>query len=186
MAYKKSGNTGSKAKFLVPIALVGLVVLLVILELSGITNFIKKDVGQNPQQPTETINYTPTSEQEQAQIDADKTDPAKIPDKNTNPSPTTSSLASIISAKQEANEVVVKTELEGSGWQSCKLTLTRNSDTVNKTAEVIYQEQFSTCAGFSTPTSEFAQSGTWSAKLFATRIDRSTVESEAVNVSVTK
>jgi hypothetical protein len=157
--------------------------LLFLLEKKGVTNFIKtKPTPTSTTSAGETINYTPTSPEEQKQIDDNKTNP-QTPPTNTQPAANT---ASITSAKQDGNNIVVQTKLTGEGWKSCSLSLTLGGNSVVKTAETLYSREFSTCAGFSVPTSELAVSGTWQVSLTANKLDGTSVKAETVQVNVTK
>jgi hypothetical protein len=73
-----------------------------------------------------------------------------------------------LSARQETNgSVTVFTKLYGFSAGSCQLDVSSGSNTESQTAEIIYQSQFSTCAGFSVPSSKLG-SGTWKIKLTTT------------------
>jgi hypothetical protein len=73
-----------------------------------------------------------------------------------------------LSARQEANgSVTVFTKLYGYSAGTCRLEVTNGQATQTQTAEIIYQSQFSTCAGFSVPSDKLG-AGTWDIKLTAT------------------
>ena len=73
-----------------------------------------------------------------------------------------------LSAKQETNgNVTVFTTLHGYSSGTCSLKVTNGSKTVNQTASVIYQPEFSSCAGFSVPISSLDK-GTWAITLTVT------------------
>ena len=62
--------------------------------------------------------------------------------------------------------VVVQTKLQGTGWQKCTITFSKQGlESVVRTADVLYQPSFSTCAGFSIPQNDFAQKGDWTVTL---------------------
>lgn len=178
--YKKK-----KKNYLLPI-IAGLVLIgaiLFVLEKKGITNLIKTKPKQvsSTGQPQETINYTPTSPDEQKQIDDNKTNPQKTP---ANQQPVAAEV-SILSAVQNGNNVVVQTKLTGDGWKSCTLSLTQGANTITKTAEAFYQREFSSCAGFTVTTSELTN-GVWIINLTALKTDGSIVKSPTVQVNVSK
>jgi hypothetical protein len=73
-----------------------------------------------------------------------------------------------LSARQESNNsVTVVTKLYGYSSGSCQLQVTNGDQTESQSAEVIYQSQYSTCAGFSVPTGKLG-AGTWNIKLTTT------------------
>jgi hypothetical protein len=81
----------------------------------------------------------------------------------TSPSSATTSIS--LSAQTEANDTItVFTKLYGYSSGECTLTIRNAGKTVAKTAVVIYQSEFSTCAGFSIPKAEL-NAGDWEIKL---------------------
>jgi hypothetical protein len=76
--------------------------------------------------------------------------------------PVTTSQNIIISAKQEENSTVtVFTKLYGYSSGNCTLTVNNESASTNQSAKVIYQPEFSGCAGFSVPIASVGP-GNWS------------------------
>ena len=70
-----------------------------------------------------------------------------------------------LSAKQESNSTVtIISKLFSVSSGTCTLKIVNGSKTVTRTASVIYQPEFSTCAGFSIPISELG-GGAWDIKL---------------------
>lgn len=112
----------------------------------------------------------PTAEQKQTEdaTNADNKQRAANPDTpQTSIPPVHDGTAQSIelSAKQEANNsVTIYTKLFNFSGGNCNLTVTNNATTVTKTAPVIYQSEFSSCAGFSVPASELGV-GTWQISL---------------------
>jgi hypothetical protein len=71
----------------------------------------------------------------------------------------------VIDIKQTTSAINISTKLNGfSGLGNCELKLTRGSSVVTSSAEVIYQSEYSTCAGFSVEKSKLS-AGTWSVNL---------------------
>ncbi len=114
-----------------------------------------------------------------AQKDAAKTDAAKkkqltqnyptaSPDKTGSSSstytPPSGSDNVKVSAERAGSSVTVLTKLYGYSDGTCTLAITNASRTFTQTAAVIYQSQFSTCAGFSVPVSQLG-TGAWNIKL---------------------
>lgn len=81
------------------------------------------------------------------------------------PVPTSSDSISL-TASQQAADVVVITKLTGSGYSqgTCTLTASNGSKDTSKTADIIYQPEYSTCAGFTVPISTLG-TGTWKLSL---------------------
>lgn len=155
-------------KILIPVAVIlSLALLLVGLEKTHVTNFIKL----HPKATDTATGPTPAQSQEQASANAavkqqlvqDKTSdtPASTP---TTPSSSTIEL----STRQESNgTVTVFTKLPGVSNGSCSLKVTNGAKSTSQTAAVIYQPEYSTCAGFSVPVSSVG-TGTWALTLTVT------------------
>jgi len=62
---------------------------------------------------------------------------------------------------EDDNTVSVITMLTNIGSGTCNLAITNKTNTYKADAEVIYQAEFSTCAGFSVPIDQLGN-GTWS------------------------
>jgi|GEM_PF-4263194 len=67
-----------------------------------------------------------------------------------------------VSARQESNKsVTILSKIKGStGNNNCKLSVSNNSKVVNQEADVIYQTEFSSCAGFNIPIDRLG-TGVW-------------------------
>lgn len=120
--------------------------------------------------PENNGSYTPPSEEEvkqQAAVDAAKKDElAKSPEKPVSVSPSVQSIE--IKAQKESNgTVTIFTKLFNYSAGTCMLSVTKGSNSLSQTAEIIYQREYSSCAGFSVPIKELGE-GTWSIKLKTT------------------
>lgn len=81
------------------------------------------------------------------------------------PAPEFTSDKISISIKETAENVAITTKLLGfSGEGKCELKITKDTTTVAQSAEVIYQPEYSTCAGFSVEKSKLS-TGTWKVEL---------------------
>lgn len=128
---------------------------------------------QKSSQPQQTNGVTPPTEQQkkqQAQVDAQQKEAYN--DAQTNqaqqPAPTPSSSDSIsMTALKDGASIIVQTKLKGFAAGTCDLTVTNGSQSYKANADIIYQPEYSTCAGFSVPVSAVG-SGTWSILLKAT------------------
>ena len=81
--------------------------------------------------------------------------------------PSPSSKVTIKATQQDAQTVIVSSKLEDFPDGSCALAISNGSSSYAANATIIYQTQFSTCAGFSVPISKLG-AGTWTIKLTAT------------------
>lgn len=80
--------------------------------------------------------------------------------------------------------VVAQTKLTGSGFKTCEITFSKGSSRVIEKADVIYQPEFSTCAGFSIKTSRFPSAGEWSVVLKVIKDDGSRVASQTKTIGL--
>ncbi len=156
----KSSNT---PKFVKPLVLVILIILACFAGYKVYANYRKE--------PAVAVVSGPTAEEKQqaAKVDADNkkmmegtdtpSSEAEQPPSST--TPTSYSDTMEITAKQETNSTVtIIAKLPGVSAGNCSLAITNGSKSINKSAVVIYQPEFSTCAGFSVPISDLG-AGTW-------------------------
>ncbi len=131
------------------------VTLLFALEKLNVTNFVKN----SPQPDTSSA----TEEEKLAEADANaKVKKQLIEDSSPptdTPTPTTGSIE-LAALKQGTDYVTVFTKLHQISSGSCELTVTSGVGTDRQTAEVIYQSEYSICAGFSVPVSTLGN-GAW-------------------------
>lgn len=163
---KKLSNIKARRKTLITAVLVVLFGL-TLLELTNVTDFaslFRSDI---------TSETGPSESQKEEQSKFDANNKQKFIENGTAaetvPSPNKTSEKSIkLSAQQEQNNTTtVLTQLTGYPDGECKLEVSNGSKSYNKTVEVIYQTEYSTCAGFSVPV-EVLGAGTWIIKLTAT------------------
>lgn len=109
-------------------------------------------------------------------------------DSSPNQSDTISSSVKISNLHQDSStkDVVVQTELTGTGWEQCTLNATKASQTVTKTAKAIYQSSYSSCLGFAIQSEDFPSSGSWSFSLTALKTDGGTLTSSIKTINVIK
>lgn len=103
------------------------------------------------------------------------TEPAKVPD---------SSDTITLTTSQEGNSVTLITKLVGQGYSSgtCELTIKANGKTSTQTADIIYQPEYSSCAGFTTPVDTLGR-GIWEISLKVTPLN-GTPLTKASNLTV--
>jgi cytoskeletal protein RodZ len=160
------------------------ILVLIIIVAAGITAAIfvyKQQIKESPspQQPassgrqennsnSSTANGQ-SSDTEQKQQAAD--DEAKnTSNGTTSPSGPSFSDSNIsFTADASNNLLVITTKLQAfSGTGTCTLELKNGDLSVTESAQVIYQEEYSSCAGFSIPLSKLSKNGTWSLKISVT------------------
>lgn len=144
-----------------------------ILEIAHVTNFIG-----NANTDT-TVSSGPTEEQKQAQAKADAQNKQQLIDDSTkstqSSTPSTpdshdASSLSISAAQTSDNKsVTVLTKIMGVSDGSCKLVLKNGEVSKTLTASIIYQPQFSSCAGFTVPVTDLG-AGNWSIEVTATPV----------------
>lgn len=156
-----------------PLLVAGVIVLLIGV-MAALYFVIQKDPAPANGQKTERdmIDYNPPTDEQKQAAETEKLNKNNTPS-NPQPNNTTPTIA-ITSAEQDADrQLVVKTELAGSGWNKCTLMLKHNNQTITKEADVLYQPSFSTCMGFAVGASELAD-GEWNLTLTASKTDGTT------------
>jgi hypothetical protein len=151
------------SKFFIGVAAgsVVLVFTLVILEATHVIDLI---------QINETKTVTPTTEQLKQQEEVNDNTKDKFISATPTPTPSaiTTSNKVVVTARQELNgNVTVFTKIYDNSAKNCQIVLTKDSATITKQASVIYQPEYSTCAGFSIQKSELS-SGSWQISLTVT------------------
>lgn len=155
------------------------VLVLGICEYTGLTHFIRQEAA-----PAQSNGPTPEQQKDQAQAEADEKKQAiEEPTPTTQTDSTTvNNTALKLTTKQESNgTVTVFTNLGTIPDGTCTLTSTNGATTDTQTAQVLYQDQYSICAGFSVPVSKLG-SGTWSLRLDVA--SKGTTVSQSASVEV--
>jgi hypothetical protein len=125
------------------------------------TNLVRLPNGNTPPQTS-----GPTKEQRAAQAKADAESKQQYLDKTSAQSqaqaaPSTVTAPSInLTPSQSGSSVTVLTKIQGVSGGSCTLFITNGNKTNEQTAQVIYQPEFSSCAGFTVPVSSLG-AGMW-------------------------
>lgn len=160
-----SRKSSQKKVWLVILAtLLVLVLVFVVLEKTNAINLFGADSN-------DTNSTGPTTEEiakeEQANADA-KQDYLDDTYKDDTPAPTPANDPSLtLTAKQEGSSVTILTKIQSLAEGNCTLTVTNGAKSATQEAAVIYQPEFSSCAGFGVPVSSLG-SGTWNIKLTVT------------------
>lgn len=97
---------------------------------------------------------------------ASKTNTSSSPtaDSTTTTQPQTSSSLTTLTASEGNGSVTILTQMQNVNSGTCTLKVTNGTKSNTQTAEVIYQPQFSSCAGFTVPVGSLG-TGNWSIQL---------------------
>lgn len=147
-------------------------VLLFALEKLRVTNFfssqptgLSSDEMQAGLEQKAAVNTPSTDSSKETQNDTQTDSQQPTPEQNkTNP---TSSENITLTANKNGSNVVVYTQLKDYSNGTCALTVTNGSKTVTQSAQVMFQPQYSICAGFTVPISSVG-SGSWTMTLSVT------------------
>lgn len=127
----------------------------------------------SPAQDASTDGPTPEQQKEMQKVDNDKKKSFAEETKDvdnpgvTIPTPSSPDTIELSASKTDASTVTVFTKLKNYASGNCELTVTNGTKTHSATAQILYQPEYSSCAGFSVPLSELG-TGTWTIKLAAT------------------
>lgn len=113
-------------------------------------------------QSDNTPNDSPATEDSASQDKQDFLDAESNTDEE-KPSQEQSSSISL-SARSQGNTVIVTTKLNGVPSGECNLTVTSGGESISRSADVIYNAEYSTCAGFTISKSDLP-AGTWTLDL---------------------
>ena len=114
-----------------------------------------------PEHQNETVQEQEQNNQKKAQnIDNSKNQDTYTPPDNSN---------NIVLTPEQTNgsQVTLTTKLSGYSDGTCTLTVTNGANSTSMNAQVLYETQFSTCAGFAIPVATLG-SGTWNFNLSVT------------------
>ncbi len=81
--------------------------------------------------------------------------------------PPTSPDTITLSAEKTGSDVVISTKLIGYAAGTCDVSISNSTKTYQNTADILYQPEYSTCAGFTVPYSQLG-SGNWKITLTVT------------------
>lgn len=156
------------------VIIAGIFLLLAVLEKTQVINLLdpNNSSSNGPSEAEKEQEKQTNADTKQSFLDNTYGTDSGNPDSNSqnaannsasNGSTGTSSITSL-SADQNGNSVVVIAKIQSAPGGTCTLTVTNGSSTISKTADIIYQPEFSSCAGFSVPVSEVG-AGSWTVKL---------------------
>lgn len=162
---KSIKNTSQRKKPLTVLAVVASVFLIAgvsfALYLPTLNSTDNKQTGPTAEQTEEQKKTEADSKKEFVESTKDEVLPG------TTPATPTSSDSINLSATQDAGTVTVTSKLSGYSAGSCRLTITNGASSLSENADIIYQPEYSSCAGFSIVKSRLG-TGTWDITLYAT------------------
>lgn len=132
--------------------------------ISELTN--RTDLIHMPGRQTKPVLSGPSQKEKaaQAKVDAESKqqylDKAKSQSQTQPPPPAATSTSLNLTPSQSGTTVTILTKIQGVSSGSCTLTITNDSKSTEQTAQIIYQPEFSSCAGFSVPVGSLG-AGTW-------------------------
>lgn len=141
------------------VALFVFALILAALELANVVDFIKTPA-------TNDSSTAQEAEQEKANKTTKQDFIEKAPVAKPAPIPQDSNSVAL-SASQDGDSVTILTKLRGFPSGVCDLAIANGNKTHSVSADVIYQPEFSSCAGFSIPVAKLG-AGQWSITLKAT------------------
>jgi hypothetical protein len=124
--------------------------------------------AENSKQQKQTDNK---AKQEFIEGTDENGNPKENQDDTENKTPTPADSVSLnVERSETSGGVTIYTKLNGVSGGTCSLEVKNNSQVITKTAPVIYQEEYSSCAGFSLTSSEKTTlgTGTWAIILSVT------------------
>jgi hypothetical protein len=153
--------------------------VLILILVSAITLFILERNNVTHIIPGVTPDPTVLKQQDtQTQVDIEKKKDA-IENTNTTTNPQAIDHHIELSAQQQNSEVTIFTKLYNYSDGSCSISITNDTSTFTNNAEIIYQPEYSTCAGFSVPVSKLG-SGTWNVTLVSTSTSNTQTDSKTI------
>lgn len=135
---------------------------------------VSQEKDEQKSQPDKNIEDTVSPEEQSKSdyinnaIEQEKNNPQTTP-----PTPNSSSIA--LAATTEGDTVIVRTTLGALSTGTCTLTVTNGNSVKDYTADVLYQPQNSSCAGFSVPISEMGR-GKWTVKLIVSSNNQTAIK----------
>lgn len=174
---KKSKNTN--ILLIIIAAIIILLLMVLLLEKTGTThlfNVFSISDNKSDEQKESEINTA----NKQKLIESTTKDSGSSTDQNTYQNHSQSDIS--LSTKRETNDsITIQTQLTNYSDGTCELSITNNDQIIKKSAPVIYQPSFSTCAGFNIPI-DLVGYGIWQISLRVTSKDKTNMNSISVEI----
>jgi hypothetical protein len=144
----------NKKRLLNPGLLIGIIVVAGLLFAGGAVWFYSNQRKSAPAETPQTQEPLPSGKTE-LPTEKQATPQEKTHSGSSNQPTPSGPIIQITNLTQQANgDLLVQTKVTGVSSGTCQLSITGAGAVVNKSAEIIYQSSFSTCAGFTVPVSE--------------------------------
>lgn len=88
-----------------------------------------------------------------------------------------------LSAEQEGDSITILTKISGISDGNCSLQISNGAATKTENAQIIYQPEYSSCAGFSVNKSDLG-AGTWQISITATPETTGEVATKSISLEV--
>ena len=141
---------------------------------------IKTDTSKSEIKPAPSVLSEEDASNKESFIDRNK-ESIKNGDPISEREGVTSSSSIAASASQEGDQITVKTKLYNVSSGQCNLVAANGSESVTREAPIMYQPEYSTCAGFSIPRDELGP-GTWTIEITAS--SESSTKSTSIKLEV--
>lgn len=164
----------NKILFIIASVLVGLALIFMALEITGVTHLFSSPDTQN----TDQIKEAETNSSNKQDLIDGKSDNRNTGD--TIPEPTVDDI-SLSTQRETDGSVTIFNELRNYSDGTCDLTISNGNNTYTQTAPVLYQDEFSSCIGFNVPVAKLG-AGTWQISLTVTSKGKANTKTTSVEV----
>jgi hypothetical protein len=156
-------------------------VVIIALELTDTTHFFHQSTDDKQKQTSAKVDLQKKQAATNSPNESTVSDKS-TPNSSTNYTPPTNTNNIVLSALRSSSETVtITTRLYNYSDGQCDLTITNGSNQYKKSVSIIYQSEFSTCAGFTVPVTSLG-TGTWNISLSVTSGGISQVRATAFEV----
>lgn len=175
MIIKNSKKLSTTKKLLITsVVAISIVGAVTTLELTGMTHFFNTTDSQTVNQKKES-EINSNNKKDFINTKADTNTGNTVTNK-----PTSSDI--VLSTQRESDgSVTILTQLKNYSDGVCTLTINNGSSTYTQNAPVLYQDNFSTCAGFNVPSNTVAH-GIWQISLVVT--SKGMVNTKSISLEV--
>jgi hypothetical protein len=160
---KDKAKNKKRTKRIVPLALAAVLVFVMLGGFYVYRNRDNNEVAQTPNEPQETINFNPPTEEDKKAVDENKDRLTEKQDQQNNPPAGGSVTPVIISASYSGDSVEVRAFVPGivETGGKCTVTLTKDGDKVARTGDAVQNASTTDCVPIVIARNEFGSSGTW-------------------------
>lgn len=154
---------------IVLIILGALLLTLFVLEKTHVINLYSTEKPSTAQQPVNTIDYSPPTSAEMPDESIKQQDSSGTAEAtNQTPGGTIGIILSAAGQDYKGGPIVVRTILENANGGTCTVTLQKQTTTKTYSADITWQGNYYSCAGFDIPYADLTP-GTWRLTVSATQ-----------------